>query len=157
MGDIFAQYYNYSDNYDTIDVTSGMDAQVISTIIFFTLVAALISYVIVAFFTGKMFAKAGVDSWKAWVPVYNTWTLLRLGGQQGFWAIVTFIPIANIVSTIMIYIAMHHIGLKFGKSGSFTLVAIFAPLVWFIWLAMDDSKWQGKKPAPTPSVTPGTE
>ena len=152
MGEIFAQYYNYSDNYDTVDVTSSIDAQLLSTIIFFILIAGIISYIIVALFTGKVFAKAGVESWKAWVPVYNTWTLLQLGGQQGFWAIITLIPVANIAAMVMIYIAMHHIGLKFGKSGTFVLLAIFAPLVWFIWLAMDDSKWRGKKviPAPTP-------
>lgn len=41
----------------------------------------------------------------------------------------------------MIYIAQYHIGIKLGKSGAFVVLAIFLPLVWIIWLAVDKSVW----------------
>jgi hypothetical protein len=42
------------------------------------------------------------------------------------------------------YIAMYHIGKKLGKDGVFVLLAIFLPIVWLIWLAVDKSKWNDK-------------
>ena len=81
----------------------------------------------------------------AWVPFYNHWTLLELGNQKGFWAVLIIVPIVNIASTVFTYIAMYHIGLKLGKDGAFVLWAIFLPLVWYIWLAVDDSTWEKAK------------
>src|SRR5690606_4273977 len=98
------------------------------------------------------FKKAGVESWKAWVPVYNNWVMLQLGGQQGWWAVVAFIPVANLVAAVFMCIAMYNIGLKLGKEGAFVLLAIFLYAVWLIWLAVDKSTW--KEAAGTPSLTP---
>ena len=123
-----------------------MAAGAILTFLVFALLVAAAFYVVSALLLGRIFKKAGIESWKAWVPVYNGWTLLEMGGQQGFWAVLALIPGVNIVSAVFMYIAMYHIGLKFGKEGAFVLLAIFLPLVWFIWLAVDDSTWNGKKP-----------
>lgn len=109
-------------------------------IIFYVIFIAAI-YVITAIFLGKIFKKAGLASWPAWVPVYNSWKLLEIGGQQGFWAVLSIIPYVNIVSAVFLYISMYHIGLKLGKSGAFVLWAIFLPFVWIIWLAVDKSVW----------------
>lgn len=35
-----------------------------------------------------VFRKAGAAPWKAWVPVWNTWTLFELAGMRGWWAAV---------------------------------------------------------------------
>lgn len=110
-------------------------------VLLFTLLFVALSYAIVAFLTGRVFKKAGVPQWAAWVPVYNYWKLLQLGDQQGFWAILAFVPFLNIVSVIFVYIAMYRIGQKLGKEGWFVLFAIFLPVVWLIWLGYDDSKW----------------
>lgn len=104
-------------------------------------------YAVHAFLLGRIFAKAGVPAWKAWVPIYNSWIMLELGGQQGFWAVLALVPVVNIVSAVFVYIAMYNIGLKLGKEGAFVLLGIFLPLVWYIWLAVDGSTWKGKRPA----------
>lgn len=109
------------------------------------LFSAIISYFVYAYLLSRIFAKAGVERWKAWVPIYNNWILMELGGQRGFWAIVIMIPIVQIVGMIYLYIAMYHIGLKLGKKGDFILWGIFLQIVWLIWLAFDDSKWREKK------------
>lgn len=73
------------------------------------------------------------------------WKLLEIGGQQGFWAILSVIPIINIVSAVFMYIAMYHIGLRLGKSGVWVVLAIFCGVVWMAILAFDSSKWSKKK------------
>jgi small-conductance mechanosensitive channel len=126
-------------------------AGVLMIMLVITVVAATIVYLIMALSLTRIFKKAGVQSWKAWVPVYNVWIILELGGQKGYWAALTIIPVINIAAAIFILIAMHHIGRQLGKEDTFVLIAIFFPLVWYIWLAVDKSTWQGKKSVTGPS------
>ena len=37
----------------------------------------------------KLFRKVGVEPWAAWVPFFNTWRILELGGQQGWFALLS--------------------------------------------------------------------
>lgn len=118
----------------------------------FVLVIIVGVYVLTSIMLGKIFKKAGVESWKAWVPVYNNWVMLELGGQQGWWSVLAFIPVVSIVSTVFMFIAMYNIGLKLGKDGAFVLFAIFLSIVWIIWLATDKSVWN--ESVGQPSLTP---
>ena len=133
-------YYDYSTP-DAYDSTSSADPAVVAGLMIAYLLFFIVGYVVLAIFLGKIFKKAGVKPWVAWVPVYNSWKLLEIGGQQGFWAVLSFIPIINIVAAVYTYIAMYHIGKKLGKDGAFVVLAIFLPLVWLIWLAVDKSTW----------------
>jgi hypothetical protein len=145
---LFAQsYYNDPYLYDTgpSTATDVVAAGAIMSLILFALVLSVAFYVINAILLGRIFNKAGVPGWKAWVPVYNGWTLLELGGQQGFWAVLALIPVVNIVAAVFMYIAMYNIGLKLGKEGAFVLLAIFLPIVWLVWLAVDSSTWEKPK------------
>lgn len=139
--------YNYS--YQTTNTLSSGEAAAIGLgFVFLGFLLGAIVYVITSIFLSKLFKKAGIPSWVAWVPYYNTWKMLEIGGQQGFWAVLMLIPFVNIVAVVFYYIAMYHIGLKFGKSGGFLVLGIFLPLVWIIWLAVDSSTWdESKSPA----------
>lgn len=139
-------YYNDSGAHTAY---SSQDAGLFLFMLFFVLIISVALYAVHAFLLGKIFTKAGVPAWKAWVPVYNSWVTLELGGQQGFWAVLALVPVVNIVSVVFLYIAMYNIGLKLGKEGAFVLLAIFLPLVWYIWLAVDGSTWKGKHAAKT--------
>ncbi|UTX51520.1 hypothetical protein KI440_01010 [Candidatus Saccharibacteria bacterium TM7i] len=119
---------------------------------FFVLTMALASYIVSSICLMKIFKKAGAPGWMAWVPFANTWKMLEIGGQPGFWAVLAIIPIVNIVSAVMLYIAQYNIGLKLGKSGAFLLWAIFFPIVWFIWLAVDKSTWDESAAPNAPSL-----
>jgi hypothetical protein len=155
-----AQYYTTYDYTTTSTVDPAAAAAVTAAVIGFSLVLLAVSYVIGAIFLGKLFKKAGVPSWIAWVPFYNTWKLLEIGGQQGFWAVLAIIPFVNYVSLVFMYIAMFHIGKKLGKEGVFVLLAIFLPIVWLIWLAVDKSVWNDQastarslhNPTPAPAT-----
>lgn len=131
---------NYTYTYDT-PTDANLDGALLSGLFTFLILFALVSYAITAFLLGKVFQKAGVPQWAAWVPIYNNWKLLQLGNQQGFWAVLALIPFVNIISVIFLYIAMYHVGRKLGKEGWFVLIAIFLPIVWMIWLGFDDSRW----------------
>lgn len=123
---------------------SAVVASIIVFTLLFTLIVVAVTYIVTAIFLGKIFKKAGVESWIAWVPFYNYWKLLELGGQQGYWAVLSILPVVSYVSVVFMCIAMYHIGKKFGKDGTFVLLAIFLPIVWIIWLAVDKSKWNDK-------------
>ena len=141
-----AQTYYYT-TYPTQTVTPADSAAAAAFgFVFFLSVLLLVAavYVVYAIFTGRIFKKAGVPAWIAWVPFYNNWKLLEIGGQQGFWSVLAIIPIVNYVSAVFMYIAMYHIGKKLGKDGTFVLLAIFLPIVWFVWLGVDKSKWNDK-------------
>lgn len=52
------------------------------------LVAAAGLYVWTSLALAAVFAKAGRESWRGWVPVLNLWTLFELAGMRGWWAAV---------------------------------------------------------------------
>lgn len=131
--------------YNTVSPsTTDTGANILALLFIFLILVAV--YVLNAFFLSRLFKKAGVEEWKAWVPVYNNWTQLELGGQKGYWAVLAFVPLVNFVSVVFMILAMYHIGLKFGKSEAFVLLAVFFPLIWLVWLAMGSAQWEGSKP-----------
>ena len=52
----------------------------------------------------KMFEKAGVPSSKAWIPFYNTWTILEVANRPRHWFYWQFIPVVGWFITMGIYI-----------------------------------------------------
>lgn len=58
----------------------------------------LISFLIVflpSFGLAKMFQKAGVAQWKAYVPFYNTWVMQELAQRPKHWVFWQFIPVVG--------------------------------------------------------------
>lgn len=152
-----ADYYtdsSYSDwaSDGGMSTTSTASPALMAIFMIIMLVIVAITYVVYALLLGRIFKKASIESWKAWVPFYNSWTLLEMGDQKGFWAVLAIIPVVNIVSAVFMYIAMYNIGLKFKKDGAFVLWAIFIPLVWYVWLAVDNSTWSGSKKTAHPAT-----
>ena len=148
-------YYSEPSTYSTYssgDATVAAGVSIVFGLVFFVFFVAL--YVVMALCLMQIFKKAGVKQWIAWVPIYNNWKLLEIGGQQGFWAILALIPFVNIVSAVFMYISMYNIGLKLGKDGAYVLLAIFLSPVWFILMAIDKSPWNDA--AGAPSLAPET-
>jgi hypothetical protein len=48
----------------------------------------LIAYVYYRLTLTFIFRKAGLKAWPAWVPIFNMWRLLQLGGQRGWWILI---------------------------------------------------------------------
>ena len=111
-------------------------------------VVALFMYIIGAIFLGKVFKKAGVPAWQAWVPILNSWKMFELGGKPGFWAVLAIVPVLNIVSAIFGIIAMHNINLKLRYDAGMTVLAVLIPLVWLIVVGTSKHAWDDSLGAP---------
>jgi hypothetical protein len=129
----------YNDGGAASGAAVGLLVTVIFTVFYIVLLAGI--YVISSWFLSKIFVKAGEPAWKGWVPVYNSWTFLELGGQAGWWALVAFVPFVGIASSVFICIAAYNIGLRFGKTGVWLVLYILVPYVWWGILAFDSSRW----------------
>ncbi|PPF47119.1 hypothetical protein C5B85_02265 [Pseudoclavibacter sp. AY1F1] len=105
------------------------------------LVLVLGAYALSSWLMSKVFTKMGIEAWKAWVPVYNSWTFVEAAGFPGWWVLVGFIPGVNIALVVLLAIAAYRIGLGFGKSGVWVLLYIFLPIVWFAIVGFDSSRW----------------
>lgn len=122
------------ENVSELISTSTYVSSVISSIIFYVFYGFALTY---------MFRKAGLKAWPAWVPFFNTWRILQLGGQKGWWILVGLIPIVGtIIYLVFLIIAGIKIQTAFGKPGIFYLLAILVTPVWYGILAWDRSEWR---------------
>ena len=99
-------------------------------------------YVVNAFALMSLFRKVGVQPWIGWVPYYNTWTLLELGGQPGPLALLSLVPYGSYAVIVFLAIANHRTGLAFRKDSSWVVLAIFLPYVWAFLLGRAEERYQ---------------
>lgn len=128
-------------------------AAVLIPFIALTVLFALASYVLWSLALTSLFRKVGIPVWKAWVPYVQTWTLLRLGGQDGNWVWLSFIPYARLVTSVFVCIGMHRIGIAFNKDSGMLVLGIFLPFVWAFILGGENElyrpellAWRGYPP-----------
>ncbi len=79
-----------------------------------------------SFGLAKMFQKAGVASWKAYVPFYNTWVMQDLAKRPKHWVFWQFIPVVGWFISPGIFIEFVKVFGRF-TLGEHTLAALFAP------------------------------
>ena len=89
-----------------------------------------------SFGLAKMFQKAGVPQWKAYVPFYNTWVMQEVAKRPKHWVFWQFIPVVGWFITPGIFIEWVKLFGKF-TLGQHTLAALFAPF-YFPFLGYDD-------------------
>lgn len=92
------------------------------------LISAIIPILIALFFiiaAWKIYAKAGQPGWGCLIPIYNLYLWMKIAGKPGWWLILYFIPLVNIVIAIIVTLA---VGKAFGKSTAFSvfLLMIFS-------------------------------
>lgn len=89
--------------------------------------------VIVAAGFWKAFEKAGQPGWACIVPIYNIYTMTKIGGKPGYWTLLMFIPIVNIIFYIWL---LNMVSKSFGQTEGFTaglvlLGIVFWPILGF--------------------------
>ncbi|TFD32233.1 DUF5684 domain-containing protein [Cryobacterium cryoconiti] len=104
-------------------------------------VASIAVYVVTALGLSRMFGKADLEGWRAWVPVLNTITFLQLGGYPALWVIALLIPGVNIVGAVILCLALNNINRGFGRSGGFTVLGILVSPVWVLILGFGKDTW----------------
>ena len=103
------------------------------------LIVYLVSVLIVflpSFGLAKMFQKAGVAPWKAYVPFYNTWIMQELAQRPKHWVFWQLIPVVGWFISPGIFIEFVKLFGRFSL-GSHTLAALFAPF-YFPYLGYSD-------------------
>jgi signal peptidase I len=95
-----------------------------------------------SFGLAKLFAKAGVDPKKAYIPFYNTWVMQEITERPKHWVFWQFIPVVGWFITPGIFIEFAKVFGKF-SFGHHTLAAL-VPFFYFPWLAAQkDTKFIG--------------
>lgn len=111
----------------------------IAFIILFSVFALALTIFIIAS-KWKIYEKAGEEGWKAIIPIYNTYILIRIVGKPDWWILLMFIPIVNIVYIIWIY---NMLSKSFGKDEGFTAGLLILGIVFFPILGFGSAKYLG--------------
>jgi hypothetical protein len=119
--------------YDYYGNGGGIAAAFIAFILVFTVVWLLFIagyYVLNGFAFMSFYRKVGVKPWIAWVPYYNQFTWLQVGGQVGWFIFLLLIPPASIAVSVFLVIGMYRTGIAMGKPGGWVVLGIFFPFAW---------------------------
>lgn len=120
-------------NYET--QTSNPFAGVIGLLISLLVVVAL----------WKIFTKAGRAGWASLIPIYNAYVLLKVAGKPGWWLILFFIPLVNLIIIILVGLGLAQ---NFGKGGGFGIGIALLGFIFLPILAFDGSRYQGALSTP---------
>lgn len=85
-----------------------------------------------------MFKKAGIEGWKAFVPLYNTWCMVQKMPLKKYWFFLQLIPIAGQFITIWITIKFVE---HFGRFGFWHHAAtVLVPFIYFPYLGFSKNE-----------------
>lgn len=98
--------------------------------------SALVFVAIIVFYIAaywQLFAKAGQPGWGAIVPIFNMYLYCKIAGRPGWWLLLFFIPLVNVLISLLLAI---DIAKAFAKSSGFgvgiwLLSFIFVPILGF--------------------------
>jgi len=88
----------------------------------------------------KIFEKAGEEGWKAIIPIYNMYVLLKIVGKPGWWLVLMIIPLVNYVFIIWTY---NMLSKSFGKDEGFTVGLVLLGIIFFPILGFGDQQSLG--------------
>ncbi|HUZ21087.1 MAG TPA: DUF5684 domain-containing protein [Acidimicrobiales bacterium] len=88
----------------------------------------------------RLFTKAGRPGWAAIIPIYNAYVLLRIVGRSGWWLLVYFIPLVNLVA---LAIVMYDLARSFGRGGGFAIGLFFLSFIFVPILGFGPATYRG--------------
>ncbi len=107
-------------------------------------ILGLVIVVVVVMGMWKTYAKAGKPGWGCLIPLYNAYLLVKIAGKPGWWFFLLFVPLVNIVVSIIV---VHGVSVSFGKGVGFTIGLILLPFVFYPILGFGSAEYGGT-PAP---------
>ena len=128
-------------------------------VVFAIIGLALLILIIVGL--AKIFKKAGEEGWKAIIPFYNIWVLVKILGLNWWWFLIYLAPsilglvsvslssvayIAELVASIVIY---YNLTKKMGKTTGYIVLLVFFPYVMIPVLGLGSSKWDASVEVPS--------
>lgn len=89
----------------------------------------------------KTFEKANKPGWASLIPFYNIYVMLEIIGRPGWWLILFFIPVVNVVVLIMLSIDMAK---SFGKDTFYGVLMLWLLMpIGYLMLGFGDAEYQG--------------
>ena len=86
----------------------------------------------------KVYKKAGYQGWESIVPFYNLYIMLQIANRPGWWLILFFVPVVQIVAQVMVN---YDIALSFNKDWGMAFGLTFLPWIFFPMLGFDKSTY----------------
>ena len=120
-----------------------------SAILWLLYVAFIVVYLVAAWI---VYTKAGEEGWKALIPIYNVWVLLKIVGRPGWWLLLFLIPFVNFVIWIIIALDLAK---SFGQGTGFAIGLIFLSVIFIMILGFGDARYVGPAAAPGGMALPG--
>ncbi|WP_186759595.1 DUF5684 domain-containing protein [Arthrobacter alpinus] len=129
-------YYYYSDTTTDPAYTAGL----IIGLLFFYFLMIAVAFVVTGIMWAGVFKKAGHAKWKAFVPFYSQWMLVKIAGrpESHFW--LQFIPYAGIYWAVC---TLNDISKSFGKDAAYTVGLVFIPVVFASMLSYGEAQYRG--------------
>ncbi len=98
----------------------------------------------------KIFEKAGVEGWKAIIPIYNMWVLAEIVGQPGWLGLLAafslLIPAIGFLLYLVIMFYIYYLLAKaFGKDVLFAIGLTILPFIFLPILAFGDADYDPKR------------
>lgn len=97
-------------------------------------------YVFFAWCTMRIFQRAGIESWYAWVPFVNLYGLWKMTNRDTLWLVLLFVPYANVVAQIVVF---GDIARSFGKDQTWEWLLGLLGFVFLPILAFEKSPYLG--------------
>jgi hypothetical protein len=88
----------------------------------------------------KVFEKANYPGWASLIPIYNGYIILKIAGKPGWWLILAFIPLVNLIMLIIPF----NIAEKFGKGIGYGFGLLFLPFIFYPWLGFGSARYRGQ-------------
>jgi hypothetical protein len=105
-----------------------VDSEIIGALLSLSFVIAIYAFFAVCLQT--IAKKTGAENtWMAWVPVLNIFLLLTIAGKPGWWIVLFFIPVVNVVASILVLMAVAEKRSKPSWVGALVVVPFVGALV----------------------------
>ena len=132
---------NY-DSYGDGSQYAAITFLIIGLVYGFAFLVIIAVYVVTAIAFMSFFRKVGVKPWIAWVPVYNNWVRLEVGGQRGWFSLFSIVPYGGIATAVFLGIAAYRNGIAFRKDSGYVALAVLLPFVWAFILGGNNSVYE---------------
>ncbi|MCL4449297.1 MAG: DUF5684 domain-containing protein [Actinobacteria bacterium] len=86
----------------------------------------------------RIFEKANEPGWAAIIPIYNTYILLKIVNRPGWWLILLFIPVVDIVVWIIV---TNDLSKSFNHGTGFTFGLLLLGFIFYPMLAFGESQY----------------
>ena len=97
----------------------------------------------------KMFSKAGLPAWYAFIPILNALAILRIAGRPPWWLLLWVLPLVNAVVSVIVWM---DVAQRFGRGTGTGLGLAFLPFIFFPILGFGSATFRGVGGEQVPEV-----